>query len=157
MSRKRSILSAIAISSLLVVLKQMVLTGPSSVSAETMPTVESDTIEIDNARDSMPDYRDLIAAITARPETPPSVTFSADPFFHSQPTPGDDADRDIPNAAQQLVLRAIMRGQEFPVCLINNRLVREQQEVAGFTVDEIRQDSVIVHRNRYRFELKVVK
>jgi hypothetical protein len=58
--------------------------------------------------------------------------------------------------ARAMTLQSVMQSELAPVCLINNELLRENQELNGFTIDQIRSNSVIIHRGPYRFELRLV-
>jgi len=60
-------------------------------------------------------------------------------------------------AAQEMTLQSIMHSDLAHVCLINNVLIRENQQLNGFTIDQINSDSVIIHRGKYRFELRLIK
>ena len=60
-------------------------------------------------------------------------------------------------AAQEMTLQSIMHSDLAHVCLINNVLLREHQQLNGFTIDQINSNSVIIHRGIYRFELRLLK
>jgi hypothetical protein len=78
-----------------------------------------------------------------------------DPFFPNRQSvavkqPSAD---DVRTAARRLVLHAILPGSDGSACVINNLVLRVNQDVDGFTVDNIGDDRVIVHRGSDRFEL----
>lgn len=54
-----------------------------------------------------------------------------------------------------LNLQSVLHSKVAPACLINNMLLRENQQVNGFTIDRINPNSVVVHRGVYRFEVKL--
>jgi hypothetical protein len=60
-------------------------------------------------------------------------------------------------AAQEMMLQSVMHSELAHVCMINNVLLRENQQLNGFTIDKISSDSVIIHRGIYRFELRLLK
>ena len=57
-------------------------------------------------------------------------------------------------AGKALQLKFISKGYSQTLCRINDVLLREKQQIEGFIVDYIGEHSVIVHRDKYRFELR---
>ena len=59
-------------------------------------------------------------------------------------------------AAESLQLQSVLRGPH-DACLINNSLVEQGQQVNGFTVELVKNDSVVVRKGAYRFEIRMGK
>jgi hypothetical protein len=120
--------------------------------------------DIDEDRELMQHTEQVVQTIKSFPTTRPAETepLKINPFKASR-APSISPDRvqqeraDTMAAAQTMTLQSVMHSDLAPVCLINNVLLRERQQVNGFTVDEIHPDSVIIHRGIYRFELRLLK
>ena len=59
----------------------------------------------------------------------------------------------VSRAAQRLRLQGVMAHGPHKTCMINGAAYREGEQVAGFTVENIRDGAVVVRTGRYRFEL----
>ena len=68
----------------------------------------------------------------------------------------DEERQRISTEANALELQSILRGGR-SACLLNNALYHEGEQINGFTIDEIRPKSIIVHQGKYRFELTMKK
>lgn len=96
----------------------------------------------------------------------PVNELQANPFKYAQLT--DDASaaaaaqkkRDEDRQAalksvQDLQLQTVLHSGTTRACMINNKMYKEGQDVAGFTIEKISANAVIVRTGPFRFELKM--
>jgi hypothetical protein len=119
--------------------------------------------DMDESRQLIAHTEQVVQALKAYPTTRPaeSRALPSNPFRSGEVAGHvkDQAEQeraDTLAAAQALTLQSVMKSEVAPVCMVNNMLLREQQQVNGFTVDQIKSDAVIVHRGPYRFELRML-
>jgi hypothetical protein len=171
-----TVLGVVALIAVIIQVVRFVQLGPqlAAVSASTAgsPSVSAprDSIltfgagDINEYRLLMLRTEQIVQTFKAVPTTRPveAVALKINPFqeIRAVDPPADQATQErteTVTAAQLLTLRSVMRSQLAPVCLINNVLLREKQQLNGFTVDKINSNAVFIHRGIYRFELRLLK
>jgi hypothetical protein len=92
----------------------------------------------------------------AAPPTPAPASAAATAAATAAANPPDGRQA-VLRAAQRLRLQAVMATGPRKTCMINNVSYAEGGQVGQFTIDSIREGTVVVRSGRYRFELAMAK